>query len=277
MFSLRGHRVHRRAVCLAAAYALLVSATSACADNDGDSRDGPVGVALIIKTETNPFFVAIQRGAQERATDLGFDLTVAAGREDASVERGDKAILITPSGRGVDGALQRARDAGVFVVALDTKPVDPDAADITFATDNFEAGRLIGAWAAAKMAGRPAGNPDINLVYTINEPAASGAIEVLQRAGNSATVVSVDGGCDPGMSLVAAGAIGATAQHYPLEMAIEGVDAIAAYLDDGTRPLPNHGIDMVATGVALVTDDPQPRVPSIDVTAGLERCWGAPA
>ncbi|WP_370332070.1 substrate-binding domain-containing protein [Mycolicibacterium hippocampi] len=363
MFSLRGHRVHRRAVCLAAVCALLVSATSACADPDEDSSDGPVGVALIIKTETNPFFVAIQRGAQERAADLGFDLTVAAGREDgdvdsqitavdAAVERGDKAILITPSGRGVDGALERAREAGVFVVALDTKPVDPDAADITFATDNFEAGRLIGAWAAAKMAGRPAviamldlfgnrgvesdsgrnqgfltgigipvadpefkgdeapngdyaggtyrvacrestlgaeeggrtamdrclaGDPDINLVYTINEPAASGAIEVLQRAGNSATVVSVDGGCDPGMSLVATGAIGATAQQYPLEMAIEGVDAIAAYLDDGTRPLPNHGIDMVATGVALVTDDPQRGVPSIDVAAGLERCWGAPA
>ena len=363
MYSLLGHRVHRRAVCLAAAYALLISVISACAEPDEGGRDGPVGVSLIIKTETNPFFVAIQRGAQQRAADLGFDLTVASGREDgdvdsqvaavdAAVERGDKAILITPSGRGVDGALERARDAGVFVVALDTKPVDPDAADITFATDNFEAGRLIGAWSAAKMAGRPAviamldlfgnrgvesdsgrnqgfltgmgipvadpeykgdeapsgdytggtyrvacrestlgaeeggrtgmerclaGNPDINLVYTINEPAASGAIEVLRAAGNAATVVSVDGGCDPGMRLVATGAIGATAQQYPLDMAIEGIDAVAAYLADGTRPIPNQGIDLVTTGVALVTDDPQPGVPSIDVAAGLERCCGVPA
>lgn len=363
MFCLRNHRVHRRAVCLVVAYALLVSLTSACADPDENGSDGPVGVALIIKTETNPFFVAIERGAQERATDLRFDLTVAAGREDgdvdsqvtavdAAIERGDKAILITPSGRGVDGALERARKAGIFVVALDTKPVDPDAADITFATDNFEAGRLIGAWAARKLNGRPAvvamldlfgnrgvesdsgrnqgfltgmgipvadpeykgdeapsgdydggtyriachgstlgsedggrtameeclaGNPDINVVYTINEPAASGAIEVLRVEGNPATVVSVDGGCDPGMRLVATGALGATAQQYPLEMAVRGIDAVAAYLDDGTRPIPNQGIDLVTTGVALVTGDPQPGVPSIDVAQGLERCWGVPA
>lgn len=40
---------------------------------------------------------------------------------------------------------------GLVVLALDT-PLDPiDAADMTFATDNFRAGELIGAWAAKSM------------------------------------------------------------------------------------------------------------------------------
>ena len=40
-------------------------------------------------------------------------------------------------------------------------------------------------------------NPDINVVYTINEPAAAGASSALQAAGETArSIVSVDGGCD---------------------------------------------------------------------------------
>jgi fructose transport system substrate-binding protein len=40
-------------------------------------------------------------------------------------------------------------------------------------------------------------NPDINLVYTINEPAAAGAFKALKKAGKDkgVIIVSVDGGC----------------------------------------------------------------------------------
>ena len=38
-------------------------------------------------------------------------------------------------------------------------------------------------------------DPDINLVYTINEPAAAGARLALDAAGSDALVVSIDGGC----------------------------------------------------------------------------------
>jgi len=42
--------------------------------------------------------------------------------------------------------IKQARDAGLLVIVLDT-PLDPiDAADATFATDNFKAGELIGSW-----------------------------------------------------------------------------------------------------------------------------------
>src|SRR5262245_15496038 len=46
--------------------------------------------------------------------------------------------------------------------------------------------------------------PDVNLVYTINEPAAAGAWEALKGAGKadgSVLIVSIDGGC-PGVKNV---------------------------------------------------------------------------
>ena len=53
-------------------------------------------------------------------------------------------------------AIQAARDAGLYVIALDTPPNPADTVDITFATDNFKAGELIGKWAAAQMNGKKA-------------------------------------------------------------------------------------------------------------------------
>ena len=67
--------------------------------------------------------------------------------EDA-IARGDEGILITPNGPGVNPAIKKARDAGLYVIALDTPPDPADTVDITFATDNFKAGELIGKWTA---------------------------------------------------------------------------------------------------------------------------------
>ena len=120
-------------------------------------------------------------------------------------------------------------------------------------------------------------DPNINVVYTINEPAASGAAKILAAADNPAVLVSVDGGCDPGLRLVSEGVIGATAQQNPVRMAEQAVDAVATLLRTGEEPVPDTGIDMIDTGVVLVTDDPQPGVPSIDVARGMQRCWGKAA
>ena len=66
--------------------------------------------------------------------------------------------------------------------------------------------------------------PDVNVVYTINEPAAAGAWEALKAVGKddgSVLIVSIDGGC-PGVENVKAGVIGATSQQYPHKMAVDG-------------------------------------------------------
>lgn len=118
-------------------------------------------------------------------------------------------------------------------------------------------------------------DPEINVVYTINEPAAAGAYEALKAVGreNDVLIVSVDGGC-PGVQNVAAGIIGATSQQYPLLMASKGIEAIKAWAENGTKPENTPGLDFFNTGVTLITDAPVDGVESVDSAKGLELCWG---
>ncbi|HMQ57730.1 MAG TPA: sugar ABC transporter substrate-binding protein, partial [Rhizobiaceae bacterium] len=305
-----------------------------------------IGACLITKTDTNPFFVKMKEGAEAKAAELGIELKSYAGKIDgdnetqvAAIETciadGAKGILLTASSTSaIVPSVQKAREAGILVIALDT-PLEPiDSADMTFATDNFLAGELIGKWAAATLGDKAAsakiatldldvsqptvdvlrnqgflkgigidladpnkigdesdprivgsdvtqGNeeggrkamenllakdPEINLVHTINEPAAAGAYEALKAIGREKDVliVSVDGGC-PGVQNVADGVIGATSQQYPLLMASKGIEAIAAWAKDGTKPAASEGKAFFDTGVALVTDKPAAGVASISV------------
>jgi fructose transport system substrate-binding protein len=113
-------------------------------------------------------------------------------------------------------------------------------------------------------------NPDINLVYTINEPAAFGAYRALEAAGvaENVMIVSVDGGCT-GVQGVVDGQIAATSQQYPLRMAELGVQAVVDYAQGGEKPT-----GYLDTGVTLITDNPVEGVPSEDSAFGLENCWG---
>ena len=113
-------------------------------------------------------------------------------------------------------------------------------------------------------------NPNINLVYTINEPAAAGAYQALRAAGKekSVMIVSIDGGCE-GVRNVDRGIIAATSQQYPLRMAAMGVQAGVEYAKTGKKAQ-----GYVDTGVELIAKTPMPGVPSKDVKYGLENCWG---
>ncbi|WP_394552011.1 substrate-binding domain-containing protein [Agromyces sp. MMS24-JH15] len=345
----------------AAAALAFTGCSSSSGGSSASGEDDEIGVSLIVKTTTNPFFVAMQDGAKEAADKLGVSLTLAAGKEDGdedtqiqaienAISKGDAGILITPNGPGVEDALVKARAAGLYVIALDTPPADPESVDITFATDNFLAGQEIGEWTAAKLGGEKATialidlfddkvvsvdydrdqgfldgmgidtadaekngdeaktgtysggdyeivgneasggaedggrtaaetliskNPDINVVYTINEPAAYGAYEAFKAAGatDDLIVVSVDGGC-AGVQNVQDGVIGATSQQYPVRMANLGVQAIFDLVKTGAKPETSEGLDFFNTGVALVTDDPQDGVDSIDTAEAGEICWG---
>ena len=113
-------------------------------------------------------------------------------------------------------------------------------------------------------------NPDINLVYTINEPAAAGAFNALKKAGKDkgVMIVSVDGGCQ-GIKDVGAGKIAATSQQYPLKMAAMGVDAGVEYAKTGKKPS-----GYTDTGVTLIAAKPVSGVESKDTKVGTDLCWG---
>jgi fructose transport system substrate-binding protein len=337
--------------------------SSASGSASGGGGGEKIAVTLITKDSTNPFWIAMQKGAKQAGEQQGADITIAFGAKDGdeqgqitaiedAISRGDKGILITPNGPGVNDSITKARDAKMYVIALDTPPDPPNTVDITFATDNFKAGEIIGKWAAAQMDGKKAtialidafndkvvtvdynrdqgfltgmgidvkdktknGDEDktgkytggkggdyeivcnepgqgaqdtgktamenclaksknINVVYTINEPTAAGAAEALDNAGVKATIVSVDGGCNPGIADVKKGIIGATSQQYPLKMAQLGVEAIVKIAKGGEKPQVTQGLDFYDTGVALVTDKPVSGLDSIDTTKGEELCWG---
>ena len=115
-------------------------------------------------------------------------------------------------------------------------------------------------------------DPDINVVYTVNEPAAFGAAAALEAAGkseNDVILVSVDGGCDAIKDGVRPGEIDATAQQYPENMAREGVEALANAARGGAEPS-----GYLDTGVELITGDPVDGVESRNVAFGVRNCWG---
>jgi fructose transport system substrate-binding protein len=142
----------------------VVLALAAGACGGGAAGQPEVTIGLITKQETKPFFVTMREVAQKTAGENGVSLLTAAGKSDvdnasqvAAIEdmtaRGATGILITPAdSRAVVPAIEKARDAGVTVIALDT-PTDPSsAADALFATDNRKAGQLIGRYAQARAA-----------------------------------------------------------------------------------------------------------------------------
>jgi fructose transport system substrate-binding protein len=113
-------------------------------------------------------------------------------------------------------------------------------------------------------------NPAINLVYTINEPAAAGAYKALKTAGKEkdVVIVSVDGGC-AGIKDVGAGVISATSQQYPLKMAAMGIAAGVEYAKSGKKVS-----GYTDTGVTLIAAKALPGVESKDVKTGMDLCWG---
>jgi fructose transport system substrate-binding protein len=331
--------------------AVLSAVTMAAPTHAADA----ITACLITKTEVNPFFVKMKEGASAKAKELGVNLMTFAGKQDgdadtqiAAIEScigsGAKGILLTPNdSSALVPIITKAREAGLLTIMLDT-PLDPaNAADATFATDNFKAGELVGKWAAGKLGAeaqnakiallnlnaqeitvdymrnqgflkgfgidiknptdigdeddpRIIGNavtnaneeggrtgmesllqidPEINLVYTINEPTAAGAYEAIKAAGRQGkvTVVSVDGGC-PGVANIREGVIGATSMQFPLLMASMGVEAIKAFAETGKKPEVTPGLDFFNTGVELITDQPVDGLPSMTSEEGLKKCWG---
>lgn len=346
------------------------AAAAAPAASEAAAPAATVAVTLITKDSTNPFFVAMQEGAKAAAASAGVDLTVGSGKEEGddagqialienAIAQGQAGILITPMSVNVNEAIKKARDAGLYVIALDTPTDPPDVVDITFATDNCLAGEAIGQWTAGKLNGAKAviarlvifsdrmvsvdycrdngflkglgvdivdptimgdealtgkyttgaggdyeivcleatganeeggrkgmetclsKNPDINVVYTINEPTAFGADAALKAAGKTVGkdvfVVSVDGGL-AGVEAVKAGGIQATSQQYPLRMASLGVEAIKAIADGGAPPANTSANgQFFDTGVTLCTEDPQDTVtaaPQENAQYCIDNAWG---
>ena len=123
--------------------------------------NGPIKIGLVTKTDSNPYFVKLRESAKAEAAKHGDSLIALAGKFDGDnagqvtaienlVQQGVKGILITPSNSGgVLDAIKKAQDAGVVVIALDTATTPANAVAATYATNNEQAGKLLGQYVKA--------------------------------------------------------------------------------------------------------------------------------
>jgi fructose transport system substrate-binding protein len=337
--------------------------------NNGGSTakaNGPVQAALILKNFTNPYFISMENSAKADAAKLGVKLTVSAGSSDGdtttqinaiddAIAAGDAGIIITPNGNAVNPALGQAKAHHLMVIALDTVPTPPSTADLTYATNNFQAGQLIGQYTAKRLNGKaadiamldlfnnqvvsvdiardhgfltgmgiPAGSqglnsaepksgtykgqlggtgsykiacqlptqgavpggqtameqclskdPNINVVYAINEPAAEGAGAALKAAHKTGVIVAaIDGGCAV-IPYLQNAEVTATSAQFPGKMAALGVTAVYTLAKTGKKPTATPGLGFFNTGTQLYTNSPVAGVPSGTSTQLTNVCWKA--
>ena len=140
----------------------------------GGANRGAHGLrlALVMKTPNNPFFIDMQKGAEEAARRLGVELTVQAPEREIDVEKqmqiienlietGVGALCIAPaSSKGILPALAKANAARIPIVVVDDE-VDREAAaeagvhtESYVGSDNVEGGRLAGRYLVEASGGR---------------------------------------------------------------------------------------------------------------------------
>jgi ribose transport system substrate-binding protein len=153
--------MHTRRILIALLSVVALTGGAAC-NRGSTGTDGRPRVALVLKTLNSPFFIDMQRGAEDAATRLGVELVVQAAEREVDVERQMQivenliqsrvsAIALTPSGsREVVPAIAKANAAGIPVIVVDTR-LDADAVSDSgvktasfVGSDNYRGGRLIG-------------------------------------------------------------------------------------------------------------------------------------
>jgi fructose transport system substrate-binding protein len=292
-------------------------------------------VALIVKTLSNPFFIAMGAAAKDEADKKNVTLIYEAGKYDGDnatqtsmmddlVTRGVKTIALVPNlSAGIVPAVKRAQAAGVKVLAIDTALDPASLSDSFIATDNLKAGVLNGKWAKDAMGSTPAkiallegtpggevnsdrmngflqgfgdpnrhmvvadeitngdqgkgqtamenilnAHPDVNLVWTVNEPAALGAATAIKARGltGKIKVVSMDGGCR-GVKGVQDGAIDSDVMQFPKKMGMTAVDFAVDIAAGKTVP------KRVDTGELLITKTSTEGDGTQTLAFGLANCW----
>jgi ribose transport system substrate-binding protein len=160
-----------RRVVVALLSVIALSVVVGC-NRESPDRSGRPRVALVLKTLNSPFFIEMQRGAEEAAARLNVDLVVQAAEREVDVERQMQivenliqsrasALALTPSGsREVVPAIAKANAAGIPVIVVDTR-LDKDAVSDSgvktasfVGSDNYRGGQLIGEYLVKASGGK---------------------------------------------------------------------------------------------------------------------------
>ena len=149
-----------------------LAVTVGCNRGAGGAGGGRPRIGFVVKTLNSPFFIDMQRGAEEAAKRLDVDLVVQAAEREIDVEKQMQiienliqsrvgALAVTPAGsREVVPAIGKANQANIPVVIVDTRLDAKAAADAGVKTvsfvgsDNYRGGQLIGEHLVKSSGGR---------------------------------------------------------------------------------------------------------------------------
>jgi ribose transport system substrate-binding protein len=118
-------------------------------------------IGLMVQDMSNPFFAAMEKGAKEAAAEIGatlntqdaqLDLANQNTQIDAFIQQGVDLIVISAVDQaGIAPAIERAKAAGIIVMAVDTPAVGADA---VFQTNAVQAGEVSCTYLFDQMGGK---------------------------------------------------------------------------------------------------------------------------
>lgn len=118
-------------------------------------------IGLMVQDMSNPFFAAMETGAKEAAAEIGatlntqdaqLDLANQNTQIDAFIQQGVDLIVISAVDQaGIAPAIERAKAAGIIVMAVDTPAVGADA---VFQTNAVQAGEVSCTYLFEQMGGK---------------------------------------------------------------------------------------------------------------------------
>lgn len=142
----------------AAAMTLASTANMAAAQSTPEKIEQ---IGLMVQDMSNPFFSAMERGAQRAAKEIGATVNVQDAQLDLAnqhmqidtfIQQGVDLIVVSAVDEaGIAPAIERAKEAGIIVIAVDTPAVGADAVVMT---DAVQAGRVSCEYLFEQMGGK---------------------------------------------------------------------------------------------------------------------------
>lgn len=143
------HFTKRCATALAAGLALSLCSCGAVTSGDEQAArpEKIENIGLMVQDMSNPFFSAMDKGAKAAASEIGaeentqdaqLDVSNQHNQIDAFIQQGVDLIIISAVDQdGIAPAIERAKAAGIIVIAVDTPA---QGADAVVMTDAVQAG-----------------------------------------------------------------------------------------------------------------------------------------
>lgn len=121
-----------------------------------------IKIGISFQELNNPFFVLMQKSAEEAAATIGASVISADARHDVTkqiadiedmIQKGINILIINPTDSvGVEGAVREAKKAGIVVVAVDAQAAGP--IDSFVGSKNYDAGLFAGEQLAKVLNGQ---------------------------------------------------------------------------------------------------------------------------